>query len=170
MSDARRYALVVLILSAAVVGAALLSQHVGGLQPCMLCLYERWPYYAVVVATMVTVLVGDRFSAPWVLALCALVYAGGAALAFYHVGVEQHWFQGPTTCSGLGSSPDSVDALRAQILGTKPVRCDEIPWSFLGISLAGLNLLAQIVLIAICLAGFLQTRRRAWRPASGRTA
>jgi disulfide bond formation protein DsbB len=151
MSDARRYTLLVLVLSAGIVGAALASQHWGGLQPCMLCLYERWPYYGALALTILAAFAGDRATTPWVLALCALLYASGAVLAFYHVGVEQHWFQGPTTCSGPNAGAQSVEQLKAQILGQKPVRCDEIPWSLFGISLAGWNLIVQLGLVALCL-------------------
>lgn len=166
MSPARSYALLVLALSAATVGTALASQHWGGLQPCMLCLYERWPYYAAAALTLLAAFAGDRATTPWVLALCALIYAGGAVLAFYHVGVEQHWFQGPTTCSGAAAAADSVEALKAQILGQKPVRCDEIPWSLFGISLAGWNFLVQLGLVAVCLYAFQRLRSPLRRPAA----
>src|SRR3954466_4752233 len=158
MSEALTYTLFVLVLSAGIVGAALASQHWGGLQPCMLCLYERWPYYAALALTILAAFAGDRATTPWVLAVCALLYAAGAGLAFYHVGVEQHWFQGPTTCSGPDAGAQTVEQLKAQILGQKPVRCDEAAWSLFGISMAGWNLLAQLGLVALCVYAFLRLR------------
>jgi disulfide bond formation protein DsbB len=144
MSAARRLALELLVISAAVVGGALLSEHVGGLRPCELCLYQRWPWYATIALTLVLVLVGGRRGAVPVLALCGVILLAGAALAFYHVGVEQHWFAGPTACSGAAAA-DSVEALKAQIMGTAPARCDEIAWSLFGISMAGWNLIASVL-------------------------
>jgi disulfide bond formation protein DsbB len=166
MSDARLPALLVLVLSAAIVGAALLSQYVGGLQPCQLCLYQRWPYYIAIAVTLIAVLVGDRATVPWGMALCALLFAGGAALAFYHVGVEQHWFQGPTSCTSPVLAADSIEALKQRLLAQPVVRCDEVPWALFGVSLAGWNFLASLGLVALCVVLFRRLRhRRAWQPA-----
>ncbi len=74
----------------------------------------------------------------------------GAGIAFYHVGVEQHWFAGPTACTAGGGGATSVDALRAQLLGTKAVMADEVQWSLFGISLAGWNLLASLAMAGFC--------------------
>src|SRR5437762_2762493 len=151
MSDTRSYALVVLVLSTGIVGAALLSQHVGGLQPCVLCLYQRWPYYAAIALTLIAVLAGDRTTTPIVLLVCALLFAAGAAVAFYHVGVERHWFQGPTTCSSPSVAADTVEALRQRLLAQPVVRCDEVAWSLFGVSMAGWNFLASLGLVVLCL-------------------
>lgn len=144
MSAARRLALELLVLSAAVVGGALLSEYAGGLRPCELCLLERWPWYATVALTLFVVLVGSGRGAAAVLALAGVILLAGAALAFYHVGVEQHWFAGPTACSGTAAA-DSVEALKAQIMGAAPVRCDEVAWSLFGISMAGWNLIVSLL-------------------------
>ena len=160
MFAARRLSLELLVLSAAVVGGALLSEHVGGLRPCELCLYERWPWYATIALTLVVVLVGAKRGAGAVLALCGLILLAGAGLAFYHVGVEQHWFAGPSTCSGAAAA-DSVEALKAQIMGTAPVRCDEIAWSLFGISMAGWNLIASLLAAGYAFWGAYQLRRGA---------
>src|SRR5665213_3365659 len=139
MTKTRIAPLAILILSVAVVGAALLSQYWGGLRPCELCLYERWPYYAVAVLTAIALAAGQRYLSRAALALAALLFAIGAVLAFYHAGVEWHWFAGPTACTGGALDTSSVEALRAQLLATPPVRCDEVQWSLFGISLAGWN-------------------------------
>jgi disulfide bond formation protein DsbB len=160
MSAARRLSLELLVLSAAVVGGALLSEHVGGLRPCELCLYQRWPWYATIALTLVTGLVGAKRGVGPVLALCGLILLAGAGLAFYHVGVEQHWFAGPSACSG-NAAADSVEALKAQIMGTAPVRCDEIAWSLFGISMAGWNVIASLVAAGYAFWGARQLRRGA---------
>ncbi len=74
------------------------------------------------------------------------MFLAGAGLGFYHVGVEQHWFQGPTACTASGAAANSVDALRAQLMGRQPVMCDQVQWSLFGISLAGWNLLASLAM------------------------
>jgi disulfide bond formation protein DsbB len=158
MESARLNALVILVATAALLGGALLFQYVGGLQPCELCLYQRMPYDAVIVLALIAVIAGDRRSTPWVIALCGLLFIANAALAFYHVGVEQHWFAGPTACTGAAAGGDSVEALKLQILGQKPVMCDEVQWSLFGVSLAGWNLLAALALAVYSLLAFRRLR------------
>jgi disulfide bond formation protein DsbB len=151
---------VVLVASAAIVGGALLFEHVGGLQPCELCLYERWPYYAAIVATAVALLSGTDRAMPPVIALCALLFAAGTVLAFYHVGVEQHWFAGPTACTGSVNGATSIEALKAQLLARQPVNCDAPAWRLFGVSLAGWNLLASALIAIFCVAALARQARR----------
>jgi disulfide bond formation protein DsbB len=153
MAEARRLPLLLLLASAAVVGGALLFQYVGGIQPCELCLYQRWPYYGVILLALLALVAGDRRATLALLVVAALAFLAGAALAFYHVGVEQHWFAGPSACSGTPITGGSVADLKAQLLARPPVRCDEVAWSLFGISLAGWNLLASIVLVVGAVAG-----------------
>ena len=160
MSPARQFALLILLASVAVLGAALLFEHVGGLAPCTLCLYERWPWEATIALSMVALLAGDRASTPWVIALCGVIFLAGAGLGFYHAGVEQKWFAGPTSCSGSFGTADTVEALKAQIMGQKPVRCDEIPWSMLGISMAGWNAILSLVMAVFALSAVPRLRPR----------
>ena len=140
-------------------GSALLSQYWGGLAPCELCLLQRWPWVAGILISLIAIIVGSRSALPWVALLLAAVFAIGSALAFYHVGVEKHWFAGPNACTGAATAADTVEALKARILGQMPVRCDEPAWSLWGISLAGWNLLASLVMAGSCLAVFSWLRR-----------
>ncbi len=153
----RWFAGAVLAASAAVLGAALLSQYWGGLDPCELCLLERWPWWIAIAIAAASWLIGNRLALQIPAILLALIFLGSAAVAFYHVGVEQHWFAGPTACTASGAAANSVDALRAQLLGKQPVMCDEVQWSLFGVSLAGWNLVASLGLAVTCLMA-------AWRP------
>src|SRR5262245_35920793 len=99
MLTPRGFAGFALAVSAAVLGTALLSHYWGGLVPCELCLVQRWPWEAAIVIALVALAAGSRPALPWVALLLALVYASSATAAFYHVGVEQHWFRGPTACT-----------------------------------------------------------------------
>jgi disulfide bond formation protein DsbB len=157
-SSPRGFAGFVLIASASVLGTALLAQFWGGLAPCELCLMQRWPWDAAVVIAIIVLLVGNRAQLSWVALVFAIVFVVSIAFAFYHVGVEQHWFAGPTACTAGGSAPKTVEELKRQILGQQPVLCDQIQWSLFGISLAGWNLLASLAMAAICLAAFLRAR------------
>ncbi|HUB95002.1 MAG TPA: disulfide bond formation protein B [Stellaceae bacterium] len=139
---------------AAVIAGALLFQYVGGLQPCELCLDERWPYYIGVPLTLAALLAG-RWR-PLLIGgavIVLLIYLASSALAFYHVGVEQHWFAGPTACTGGGGTAHTIAELEAQLSAAQPVRCDEPQWTMVGISLAGWNLLASLALAALSASG-----------------
>jgi len=156
----RTFAVFVLVASAAVMAVVLLSQYWGGLAPCELCLSERWPWDVAIVIAFVAAMVGSRSALPWVALLLAAVFAVGTALAFYHVGVEHHWFAGPSACTAAGGTPETLDALKAQLLHQQPVRCDEPAWTLYGISLAGWNFLASLIMTGICLVVFVRVRSK----------
>jgi disulfide bond formation protein DsbB len=159
----RAFPVFVLAASAAVLGAALFSQYWGGLAPCELCVMQRWPWMAAIVIAFVAAMVGDRRGLTWVALLLAVVFVVSSSLAFYHVGVERHWFAGPTACTASGAAPDTIEALRAQLLGRQAVRCDEPAWSLWGITLAGWNLIASVVMTLVCAAVFQGSWRRRGR-------
>ncbi|HKW54135.1 MAG TPA: disulfide bond formation protein B [Stellaceae bacterium] len=143
--------LVILVASVALVGGALLFQYVGGLQPCELCLYQRWPYYAMIVLSALALAAGRLGLSAAVTGVAALAFLVGAGLAFYHVGVEQHWFAGPGACTGTSAGSGSIEDFRKQLMAQQPVRCDEPQWTLFGVSLAGWNLLASLALVVFCL-------------------
>jgi disulfide bond formation protein DsbB len=156
----RAFPIFVLAASAVVLGAALLSQYLGGLAPCELCLKERWPWTAAIAISLVATMTGSRRALPRVALMLSLAFAVGMVLAFYHVGVEQHWFAGPSACTAPAGIPTTVEALKAQLLHQRPVRCDEPAWVLFGISLAGWNLVASAAMTGICLAMVLQLRAK----------
>jgi len=144
--------LLILLASAAALGGALIGQYGFDLQPCVLCIYQRWPYVAAAAIALALWAVLRRrpaLAAP-VLVLAALAFATTAAIAGFHVGVEQHWWQGTTACGGA-ATPDSVEALRAMLKTAPVVRCDDVAWSLLGLSMAGWNLLYGAGLAIGCL-------------------
>ena len=150
--------LVVLLASAAVAGGAVLLEYVGRLQPCELCLAERWPYYgAIAIAGLA--LATDRRRALSGIGLLALIFLGSAGLAAYHVGVEQHWIEGPTACTGGASGAKSAEELMKFLQNQQAVRCDEVQWSLLGLSLAGWNVVVSLALLAVTALGFVRIRR-----------
>lgn len=150
---------ILLLTSILVVGIALLSQYVGGLQPCELCLYERWPYYAVIALSALALASRTASLNRVVLGLSAAIFIGGAALGFYHTGVERHWFEGPTACTGDLAGASSIEALQRALEGRQPVQCDVPQWSFHGITLAGLDFAVSAALA--CFALWALGRRRA---------
>jgi disulfide bond formation protein DsbB len=126
-------------------------QYVGGLAPCELCLWERWPYYAVAALALVAVALGRPPASRLALAAAAALFLAGAGLAFYHVGVEQHWFAGPSACTAGGGPPKNFEEYKRRLEGAQVVACDQPQWTLFGVSLAGGNLAASLVLALGCL-------------------
>jgi len=141
------------LLSAATLLGAFGFQYIGGLAPCHLCLLERYPHGIAFAIGLAALFAGNR----WLFVLGGVVMVYSAGLAGYHVGVEQHWWQGPTSCTSSGISGLSNEELMAQILAAPLVRCDDIPWSLFQISMAGWNGLVSIGLAAMWLVAFKQS-------------
>jgi disulfide bond formation protein DsbB len=118
-----------------------------GYAPCELCLTQRYAFYAAVPLALLTALISRsaRGLARAGFALLALVFLANAVLAAYHVGVEYHWWQGPTACTGGPGSLDVNDLVKA-LDSVKVVRCDEVQLRIAGLSLAGWNVVASAVL------------------------
>ena len=145
----------------AMLGGAFAFEHFGNLQPCILCIYQRWFHAIAAVLAMAAILAlfhpGVSRS---LLALAALTLLAGAGVAAFHVGVEMHWWEGTSSC-GSTSQPSTLADLRAQLLAQPIVRCDEVAWSLFGISMAGYNLLASTGLAVIGLVAAAQKSRNA---------
>ena len=140
-----RLPLAMLLISAAALSGAYASQHLGGLQPCSLCLYQRWPWWiAGGLAILALLFDGKRLIFRALIAFSALTILVGTGIAVYHVGVEERWWMGPTACSSVAAAPQTLEELRAQVLGAPVVRCDDIAWSLFGISMAGYNALISL--------------------------
>lgn len=123
---------------------AALGFQAAGYAPCELCILQRWPHLAAVVIAGLIWLTGLNRPLAILGAMAALVAMG---LGIYHTGVELAWWQGPSACSGSISDIAGMSAadLMAKIQTAPVVRCTEIVWSFLGLSMAAWN--------AICSAG-----------------
>jgi disulfide bond formation protein DsbB len=150
MTRARDPIFTVLMLSIAILAAVFTAQYGFGLRPCELCLFQRVPYGVVIFLALLGL--GLRLDAKrsgLLLGLCGLVFAVGGGIALYHTGVEQHWWAGPTSCTGGLGTVRSIEDLAAML--SKPIdipQCDKVAWSLLGISMAGYNVLASLGLAA----------------------
>lgn len=140
----------VLAVSLAIIATVLASQYIGGLEPCILCYYQRYPWYAIIALMVVALALPARGQAV-LLGAAAVLFAVGTVIAVYHVGVEHKVFAGPAACGSATITGQSVDALRAQIVGKPVVRCDQPAWTLFGISMAGYNLVASAAMAALSL-------------------
>ncbi len=155
----------VALVSFGALAAAYMAQYWGGLEPCVLCLYQRYVYMAALAVGVAGLAVaGSPAVGRWTLIAAGLVFFSGAAIAAFHVGVEQRWWRGTAGCHAPALDMNaSVEQLREQLLETRFVPCDEIPWSLFGISMAGYNVLTSLALAAASLwaAGLLRRKGQA---------
>ena len=136
--------LLALLVPAALLAGALGSQYLGGLHPCEMCHWQRWGHYAALLFALISFAMRrspDRGrSLVW---LAGLAILSSGLTGAYHAGVELGVFEGFTQCSSTGGG-GSADEMLKDILSAPLVRCDDVQWSFLGISMAGWNAIISL--------------------------
>jgi disulfide bond formation protein DsbB len=150
-------ALGIAAVAAATLGGAWFFQLVLDIQPCPLCLEQRYAYYLAVPLAILVAISAAR-DAPRALTVAGLLLLAAAALGnawlgTYHAGVEWGLWQGPTDCTGTIGGLGSAGGLLDRLDSVKVVRCDEVQWRFLGISLAGYNVLISLLMAALAVWG-----------------
>jgi len=154
-SDARDPSLVAGIGSLALILGALAFQYLGGVQPCHLCILQRIPHCVAIFVALLVLLIGARRA---IVALGVLTMLVEIGLAAYHSGVERGLWEGPTTCTSSPIGGLSADQLMNQIMTAPLVQCDQISWSFIGLSMANWNLIFSCGLLALWVIGFRRAR------------
>ena len=156
-------ALIIALVGAATIAGAWFLELVIKLNPCPLCLEQRWPYYIGIPLALLVAIAAWRGAPSVLVTVGLLALAGlmlwGVYLGVFHAGIEWKWWVGPQECSGapqLGGPGDLMKRLQSINI----TRCDEAAWRFLGISLAGYNALISAALAAVALAGAWASRAR----------
>src|SRR3954469_16272333 len=123
---------IALLLPVALLGGALGSQYLGGISPCEMCYWQRWPHGSAIGLSLVasTAPAESGRSRTFIL-LAALAFAISGAIGVYHAGVEAKIFQGFTTCTAIASGGSTADLLK-QITHAPLIRCDQVQFRFLG--------------------------------------
>lgn len=142
-----------LVLAAAGGSAAMLLgawgfQYIGEMAPCKMCIWQRYPHAVAAVIGALAFVLPWR----WLPMLGALAALTTSAIGFYHAGVEQGWWEGPSTCTSGPIGGLSAEQLLDQIMSAPLVRCDDIPWEMFGISMAGWNAVISLGLALIWVA------------------
>ena len=157
--------LVPLLILGASLGAlatAYVAQYGFGLEPCVLCLTQRIPYAVTAVLALIALAVRSSSARVWIVGLSGGLFLIGAGLAFYHVGVEQHWWASVASCAGKLPLDLSAADLKSGLAMKPPKPCDVVDWSLFGISIAGYNAIFSLAL-------GLGTVAAAWQMTRGRT-
>ena len=148
----REARLLALLVPTGLLGGALFTHDFGGLDPCEMCYWQRWPHGAAILLAVVALLSPHRAARTrMTVLLAAFLIAVSGAIGVYHAGVEIGWWEGFTQCTAGGA------ATLQDILATPLIRCDQVQWSLLGISMAGWN--AILSLGGAALIAYLATRR-----------
>jgi disulfide bond formation protein DsbB len=157
-------ALLIALIAAATLAGAWFFQLVLEIKPCPLCLEQRYAYYlAVPLAALVAFLAARGAPRQVLMAgfiILLLATLANAWLGGYHAGVEWKFWPGPTDCSGPLVDFGKAGSLLEQLDKVKVVRCDEVQWRFLGLSLAGYNVLISLAMAAVALFGFVRSAKK----------
>jgi disulfide bond formation protein DsbB len=156
-------ALLIALIGAATILGAFIFQYGFGYRPCPLCLDQRIAYYVSIPLALMLALGAGHGASRKVLTLgfgaIAIAMAINVVLAAYHSGIEWQWWAGPAECPGPLNSLGGTGGLLQQLNTVRVVRCDEAAWRFLGLSLAGYNVLISAVLTALALRGAIASYR-----------
>ena len=137
-----------IIISVITITSALIAEYIFNLQPCELCLKQRHPYYIIIVVSLMIFFIPVfQNLVSYILIQLGAIY--GIFYSVWHVGVENKLLKGPSGCTaGLSNSLNTAD-LKEQILNKQVISCDEIVWSFFGISAASLNTMILLFIFVI---------------------
>jgi disulfide bond formation protein DsbB len=138
--------------SIALLGGAYAFQHLGGFAPCKMCLWQRWPHGAAIIIGIIALTLRENRLA--LFGSIAALITGGIGL--FHAGVEQHWWEGPNSCTSSSNDGLTTEQLLDKILAAPVVRCDDIPWDFIGVSMAGWNGIISMILGCIWLGALIK--------------
>jgi disulfide bond formation protein DsbB len=157
-------AVAVAVIAVATIAGAWFFQLVLDIRPCPLCLEQRYAYYLSIPLAVLVAIAAARGAPRGVLVaglvILALAALANAVLGGYHAGVEWKFWQGPTDCSGPIVDFGKAGGLLQQLDTVKVIRCDDVQWRFLGLSLAGYNVLISLLMAAIALWGAGKAARR----------
>ena len=156
-------AVAIALVAAATLAGAWFFELVLDIRPCPLCLEQRYAYYLALPLGLVVAFAASRGAPRQIalagLAILALAALANAGLGAYHAGVEWQFWQGPTDCSGPVVDLGSAGTLLQRLDTVKVIRCDEVQWRFLGLSLAGYNVLISLLMASIAAWGMVSAKR-----------
>lgn len=147
-----RARLIAILAPSLLLGGALVSQYIGGLYPCEMCMWQRWPHLVAIFFALDAIALRSRPALSAIFAtIAALTIAVSGAIGVFHAGVEYGWWEGLTACSTTATGATTQDMLDS-IMAAPLTRCDVAPWSLFGISLAGYNAIFSLGAAALTLA------------------
>ena len=141
----RNWAKFLFVISFISISSALVAEFFFNLQPCELCLKQRHPYYLILIC-LVFIFLLKNSNKIWLYSVIQFASVYGLFYSIWHVGVENKILKGPAGCSAMLTNSENTTDLKAQILSKQVISCDEVIWSFFGISAASINTLVLLVI------------------------
>lgn len=144
--------------------AALTAEIAFGLEPCILCIYQRIPFVLAAIISLIALSLrakpGNNM-APTLAGVCSLLFLINSGIALFHSGVERHWWKSPIEGCAVPPLGENAQSILENILSAPTSRCDEIPWAdpILGLSMANYNVLLCLGLSGVCLAAMLSLKQ-----------
>lgn len=152
--------LIALIASLGTLATVFVAQYGFGLKPCVLCVYQRWPYAAIIALAILAYFLRGKIADVYFKGAIALSFAVTAGIGAFHVGVEKGWWEGSAECTADTSNAVSLADLKAQILSAPLIKCDEVAWELFGISMAGYNFLFASGMVLLMLLSIVMTSEK----------
>ena len=144
----RNWTNLLFVISFISISSALIAEYFFNLQPCELCLKQRHPYYLILIC-LVFIFFFKNFNRIWLYLVIQFASVYGLFYSIWHVGVENKILKGPAGCSAILKNSENASDLKAQILSKQVISCDEVIWSFFGISAASINTLVLLVIFTV---------------------
>ena len=147
-----------LLVSISALAIAFGAQFIFGFEPCILCNYQRIPYFSVILFAGLALHIesADRSG---IAKAIGVIFLTGAALAFYHSGVEQHWWEAATSCGSSGVDLSSFQDFQTKLLIKMPKACDQIDWTLFDLSMTVYNTFASLAFAALSFFGTFLIRK-----------
>lgn len=135
-----------------------------GFAPCAMCIWQRWPHAVAIILALLWMAFNKQSFSSLILPFAAVLMWASAGLGIYHTGVERKWWLGPSTCTSSGSDLGTLSGdalLPSASMDAAIVLCDEVSWSFLGLSMASYNVLASIAFAVLWMMAWSRVRHDA---------
>ena len=135
-----------------------IAELVYGLEPCILCKYQRIPYFSVILFSSLAlhIKLADHTGT---LKIISIIFIASAMLAFYHNGIEQQWWDAATSCGDTNQFPASFTKFQSQLMSKMPKRCDVIDWTLFGLSMTVYNIVLSITIGGLAFFGVLCSKK-----------
>ena len=136
------------IISSLMLLSAIYLEYFHGALPCDLCITQRWFHGAIIAYSFTIILIINKsfISNKLLILVGAILWLSSFLAGLYHFGIEMNFWTGPDGCSSnIDFSKDTLTYL----LNKSPIKCDEVTFEILGLSLAGWNALASFFIFLL---------------------
>ena len=140
----KNFYLFILFYSLLAIFFALYIEHVLGYKACKLCLYQRIPY---IIAIFISFVGYNYYKNNKILILIIAIFSISFLIAGYHYGIENNIFDEFSGCTNESlETIDKSEILKS--LNSNIASCKDVNFKLFGISLAGINLLLSLLIVA----------------------